>query len=155
MRKPPPAPRIPDVGQGKRGEAGHLGYLLRHASLAWRARMERALAELAVTPPQFATLTMIDAYPGLSSADLARASLLTPATVAGIVANLKRAGRITARPHPVHGRILRLELTAKGLALLARCKPRVYGLEAELTDGMSTAEEIAVRRWLARVASAT
>ena len=154
MRKPLPAPHIPDVGEGQRGEAGHLGYLLRQASLAWRARMERALAELAVTPPQFATLTMIDAYPGLSSADLARASLLTPATIAGIVANLKRAGGITARPHPVHGRILKLELTAKGKALLLRCKRRVDALEAGLVEGATRAEEQAVRSWLTRVATA-
>ena len=113
--------------------------------------MEHALAELAVTPAQFAALTMIGAYPGLSSADLARVSLLTPATVAGIVANLKRAGAVTARPHPIHGRILQLELTATGKAQLARCKRRVYALEADLS-GMSGADENAVRRWLARVA---
>ncbi|MGA2495813.1 MAG: MarR family winged helix-turn-helix transcriptional regulator [Roseiarcus sp.] len=154
MRKPPPPPTIPQSGQAKRGEAGHLGYLLRQASLAWRARMEHALAEFAVTPPQFAALTMIGAYPDLSSADLARASLLTPATVATIVANLKRAAMITARPHPVHGRILQLALTAKGKALLERCKRHVYALEADLTIDMSEADENAVRRWLARVATA-
>ena len=153
-RKTLPAPRVPDVGEGQRGEKGHVGYLLRQASLAWRARMEHALAEFRTTPPQFAALTMIGAYPGLSSADLARASLLTPATVAGIVANLKRVGRITALPHPVHGRILQLELNAQGKALLERCKRRVYALEADLTAGMSEAEDKAVRRWLARVATA-
>ncbi len=152
MRKPLPAPRIPDVVEGKRGEAGHLGYLLRQASLAWRARMEHALVEFAVTPPQFAALTMIGAYPGLSSADLARLSMLTPATVEGIVANLKRAGAATARPQPVHGRILQLALTAKGKALLARCKRRVAALEARLAEDLSPAEDNAVRQWLARVA---
>lgn len=153
MRKPRPAPLLPDPGEGKRGEAGHLGYLLRQASLAWRARMEHALAEFAVTPPQFAALTMIGAYPGLSSADLARVSLLTPATIAGIVANLKRAGAVTARSHPVHGRVLQLAPTAKGKALLARCKRRVYALEADLSAGMSEADEKAVRRWLARASN--
>jgi DNA-binding MarR family transcriptional regulator len=153
MRKPLLDPQIPDAGMGKRGEAGHLGYLLRQASLAWRARMEHALADLSVTPPQFAALTMIGAYPGLSSADLARLSLLTPATIATIVANLKRAGATTARPHPVHGRILQLELTDKGKAQLARCKRRVTALEAELASGLSAEEERAVRRWLTRVAT--
>jgi DNA-binding MarR family transcriptional regulator len=152
VRKPLSGPQIPDPGVGKRGAFGHLGYLLRQASLAWRARMEHGLAEFAVTPPQFAALTIIGVYPGLSSADLARTALLTPATVAGIVANLKRAGAIAARPHPIHGRILRLALTAKGKTLLARCKRRVYALEADLTVGMSEVEEIAVRHWLARVA---
>ena len=153
MRKPLPEPRIPDPGVGKRGEAGHLGYLLRQASLAWRARMEHALAEFAVTPPQFAAMTMIGAYPGLSSADLARLSILTPATIAGIVANLRRDGVATARPHPVHGRILQLELTDSGKSLLARCKRRVYALEAELTDRLAPDEERAIRRWLGRVAA--
>jgi DNA-binding MarR family transcriptional regulator len=96
---------------------------------------------------------MIGAYPGLSSADLARLSLLTPATIATIVANLKRAGATTARPHPVHGRILQLELTDKGKAQLARCKRRVTALEAELASGLSAEEERAVRRWLTRVAT--
>ena len=154
MRKPATSPSIPGLGEGQRGEAGHLGYLLRQASLAWRARMEHALAEFAVTPPQFAALTMIGAYPGLSSADLARLSLLTPATVAGIVANLKRAGALTARRHPVHGRILQLALTAKGKAQLSRCKRRVYSLEARLAEDLSPAEEKAVRRWLALAARA-
>jgi DNA-binding MarR family transcriptional regulator len=153
MRKPLPVLQMPNPDVGKRGEAGHLGYLLRQASLAWRARMEHALAEFAITPPQFAALTMIGAYPRLSSADLARLSILTPATVAGIVANLKRDGAATARPHPVHGRILQLELTDKGKTQLARCKRRVYALETELTVDMSEADENVVRRWLARVAA--
>ena len=155
MRKPLPDARIPDPGEGKRGEAGHLGYLLRQASLAWRARMEHALAEFEVTPPQFAALTMIGAYPGLSSADLARLSLLTPATVSVLVANLRRAGLATAQPHPIHGRILQLAPTDKGNALLARCKRRVYALETELTRELSKAEEQTVRRWLARLAAGT
>jgi DNA-binding MarR family transcriptional regulator len=153
MRKPLADAKIPDPGEGKRGEAGHLGYLLRQASLAWRARMEHALAEFEVTPPQFAALTMIGAYPGLSSADLARLSLLTPATVVTIIANLKRAGHVTARPHPVHGRILQLELTGKGAAMLARCRRRVTALETELTAGLAAEDERAVRRWLAGVAT--
>ena len=152
MRKPPPSPAIPTPGEGKRGEAGHLGYLLRQASAALRARMDRALADLGVTPPQFAALTMIGAYPGLSSADLARLSLLTPPTVALIVANLKRAGSIASRPHPVHGRIRQLALTEAGAALLARCKRRVAAVEGELARGLSPAEETAIRRWLVRVA---
>lgn len=43
--------------------------------------MERALADLQETPPQVSVLTMIAAYPGVSSADLARLALLRPQTV--------------------------------------------------------------------------
>jgi DNA-binding MarR family transcriptional regulator len=152
MRKPLPSPGLPEPGEGKRGEEGHLAYLLRQAGAAVRIRMERALSDLAVTPPQFVALTMVAAYPGLSSADLARLALLTAPTVTVIVGNLKRSGALTSQPHPVHGRIQQLTVTPVGEALLARCKSRVDALEAQLADGLATSEERAIRRWLSRLA---
>jgi hypothetical protein len=71
-------PAIPRPGEAKRGPEGHVGYLLRQASVALRGAMDRALAELGVTTPQFSVLTMIAAYPGASGADLARLTFLTP-----------------------------------------------------------------------------
>ena len=66
------AVRVPAPGEGKRGVQGYLGYLLRQAHAAVRLTMERTLADLGVTSPQFAVLTMLNAYPGLSGADVAR-----------------------------------------------------------------------------------
>jgi DNA-binding MarR family transcriptional regulator len=156
MRNPRPSrsasPAPPAPGEGKRGEQGHLGYLLRQAGVAFRARMEAALSDLDLTPPQFAVLTMVAAYRGASNADLARLSLLTPQTVSVIVANLKRSGMLASRPHAVHGRIQQLDLTRAGRELLARCKGRVAVVEAELAAGLSSHEEQTVRRWLVRVA---
>jgi hypothetical protein len=63
--------RPPPPGRDKRDEKGSLAYLLRRAQAATRLTLERALADLGVTPPQFAVLTMLGAYPGLSGADLA------------------------------------------------------------------------------------
>jgi DNA-binding MarR family transcriptional regulator len=97
-------------------------------------------------------MTMLKAYPGQSSADLARLALLTPQTVSFIVANLERAGSIVRRPHSVHGRILTIELTESGLVLLERCRIRVLALEREVGEGLSPAEETAIRRWLVRIA---
>ena len=153
MRKPPPSPAPPEAGQGKRGEDGYLGYLLRQAAGAYRLGVERALTGLDVTPPQFAVLTMVAAYPGLSNADLARLALLTPQTVSVIVANLERAGSLERRPHAVHGRIQHLDLSNSGRALLATCRERVLTLENGLVDGLTGEEERAIRRWLVRVAT--
>jgi len=152
MRKPSDAARIPKPGEGKRGEQGYLGYLLRQAAGAYRRRMERALADLQVTPPQFAVMTMLQAYPSQSSADLARLALLTPQTVSVIVANLERAGSIVRQPHSVHGRILTIELSERGTGLLERCRTRVLALEREVAEGLSQAEETAIRRWLVHIA---
>jgi hypothetical protein len=62
----PPGVRPPPPRRDKRGEKGYLGHLLRQAQAAARLTLERALADLGVTPPQFAVLAMLRAYPGLS-----------------------------------------------------------------------------------------
>jgi len=134
-------------------EDGHIGYLLRRAQVAVRNRIERALADLGVTHPQFAVLTIISAYEGLSSADVARLSLLTPQTVNVIVQNLERDGLVERTPDPVHGRILRLAPSEAARPLLKRCRGRVNAIEARMLVGLSVAEERAVRRWLAGLAA--
>ena len=143
---------IPKVGEGKRGPEGHLGYLVRQANVAVRAAMERALADIEATPAQFAVLTMIAAYPGASGADLARLTFLTPQTINVIVRNLVRGGAIEKTAHAVHGRVLRLTATAKGQALLKRCRARVQEVEGRIAGLAGKDEEKAVRRWLTAVA---
>lgn len=145
---------VPEIGEGKRGEAGRLGYLLRQANHVVRQRMERSLGEIGVTPPQFLVLTMVANYPGASGADLARLTFLTPQTVSLIVGNLERADAVARRPHAVHGRIQMLELTEKGRALLARARERAHAIEAALLAGTGVKEERIVRAWLVRVALA-
>ena len=146
--RPPPPP-----GQGKRGEQGYLGYLLRQAQAAARLTLERALAELGVTPPQFVVLTMLKAYPGLSGADLARVALLTPQTVGVIIRNLERSGAIRKTPHPVHGRLLQWTLTRRGVSLLDKCRRHAMALERRLMAGLSARAQVTVRRWLSKIAA--
>ena len=130
-----PAIRPPPPGQGKRGEQGYLAYLLRQAQAATRLTLERALADLGVTPPQFVVLTMLRAYPGLSGADLARVALLTPQTVGVIIRNLERDGAIRKTPHPVHGRVLQWTLTRRGGTLLDKCRRRAQSPGAAADGG--------------------
>jgi DNA-binding MarR family transcriptional regulator len=157
-KKPTLAPalagaRPPPPGQDKRGEKGYLAYLLRQAQAATRLTLERALADLGVTPPQFAVLTMLKTYPGLSGADLARAALLTPQTVGVIIRNLERSGAIRKTPHPVHGRVLQWTLTRRGGNLLGKCRRHVRALERRLMAGLSAKAQATVRRWLSRIAT--
>jgi DNA-binding MarR family transcriptional regulator len=145
--------RPPPPGQGKRGEQGYLAYLLRQAQAAARLAMERALADLGVTPPQFVVLTMLRAYPGLSGADLARVALLTPQTVGVIIRNLERDGAIRKTPHPIHGRVLQWALTRRGETRLDKCRRRALGIERRLMAGLPKQAQVTVRRWLARIAT--
>ena len=145
--------RPPLPGRGKRGEKGYLAYLLRQAQAASRLTLERALADLGVTPPQFAVLTMLRAYPGLSGADLARVALLTPQTVGVIVRNLERSRAIRKTPHPVHGRVLQWTLTRRGGTLLDKCRRHVKALERRLMAGLSAKAQVTIRRWLSKIAA--
>lgn len=145
--------RPPPPGKGKRGEQGYLAYLLRQAQAAARLTLERRLADLGITPPQFSVLTMLRAYPGLSGADLARVALLTPQTVGVIIRNLERDGAIRKSPHPVHGRVLQWTLTRRGGALLDRCRRPVQALERRLVAGLSARAQATVRRWLSKIAA--
>jgi DNA-binding MarR family transcriptional regulator len=145
--------RPPPPGSGKRGEDGHIAYLLRQAQAATRLTLERALADLGVTQPQFAVLTMLNAYPGLSGADVARVALLTPQTVGVIIGNLERDGAIQKTPHPVHGRVLQWTLTRRGVGLLDQCRRRVTAVEQRLVAGLSAKAEVTIRRWLSKIAA--
>jgi DNA-binding MarR family transcriptional regulator len=112
--------------------------------------MERALADLGVTSPQFVVLTMLRAYPGLSGADLARVAMLTPQTVGVIIRN---DGAIRKSPHPVHGRVLQWTVTRRGTALLNKCRRHAQVIESRLAAGLSANAQRMIRRWLAQIAA--
>ena len=148
-----PSATVPNPGEGKRGEQGYLGYLLRQASNAVRLGVDRALEDLSVTNPQFLIMTMINAYPGISGAEVARLTMLTPQTISLIVANLERDGRLRRAVSPTHGRIQPMELTEAGLALLAQCRERTRHLDARLSAGLTPDQEHFLRHWLVEIAT--
>lgn len=147
----PSQTNIPVAGEGKRGEFGYLGYLLRQAAGAYQTRLARALSDLAITPPQFSVMTMIYAYPGASNADIARLAILTPQTVSVIIANLEKAGLVMRRPHAIHGRIQHLELSDQGKQQLSTARRRAHTIEKELTEELAKTDEDVIRRWLTSV----
>jgi DNA-binding MarR family transcriptional regulator len=144
---------VPGPGEGKRGEQGYLGYLLRQASNAVRLGVDRSLEDLGVTNPQFLVMTMINAYPGISGAEVARLTMLTPQTISLIVANLERDGRLRRAVSPDHGRVQQMELTEEGQTLLARCRERTSRLDARLSADLTPDQEQFLRGWLVEIAT--
>ncbi|HVV67503.1 MAG TPA: hypothetical protein VHE99_00480 [Gammaproteobacteria bacterium] len=68
---------IKKPGEGFRGEKGHIGYLLRQASHAFRLKIDDTLRRYGVTHPQFAVLSVLKFDPGLHAADIARICMLS------------------------------------------------------------------------------
>jgi DNA-binding MarR family transcriptional regulator len=89
-----------------------VGYVLKRAQQALGAAMAGALASHDVTNAQYAALSALRADPGLSNAELARRSFVTPQTMHEVIAQLERAGLVARQANPHHARILQRRLTA-------------------------------------------
>jgi DNA-binding MarR family transcriptional regulator len=124
-----------------------IGYLLKRAQAALRAEMDERLARHGLTTPQYAALSALESTPGLSSAELARRSFVTPQTMIRIVAGLEEKGLVRRSEHPSHGRILEATLTADGRRAVRACHELVNGVERRMVNALSEAE----RRTLARM----
>lgn len=130
-----------------------VGFLLRQAAAAHRMRVEQALHDIDVTPAQYIVLSVLNAFPGISNADLARVTALTPQTVNLIVARLGRRGFIERMQHSRHGRILHLVLTQTGRVLAGQCRERVTVVEGDLEGTIPSRHKAALIDWLETLAA--
>ena len=146
------AAKAKPVGEDYRGEEGRIGYLLVQAHHAFAGAMDSALRTSGLSRAQFATLSVVVRQPGLSSADLARAVMVTPQAANLLVAALQRDGLIERRPHPTHGRILEIHPTAEGERRLVQAYPRVIELEDRITSGTSADRLAVIKQWLVHTA---
>ncbi|HVV67746.1 MAG TPA: MarR family transcriptional regulator [Gammaproteobacteria bacterium] len=144
---------IKKPGEGFRGEKGHIGYLLRQASHAFRLKIDDTLRRYGITHPQFAVLSVLKFDPGLHAADIARTCMLSRQAVKIIVANLEQAELVSLKAHEVHGRIQEIYLTELGKKRLAQCMDLVEQLEKQLLAELTPKEEKIIRAWLVRCAA--
>ena len=105
-----------------------------------------------MTGAQYAALSVLARDPGMSGADLARASNTTPQAMNGVLGTLERDGLVERHPHPTHGRILQVTLTREGERRLEAATPAVRGLEDAIEADLDPQQIAAVKAWL--VASA-
>ncbi len=122
------------------GASKHLGYVLKDVQHAIRTRMDKALREIELTTPQYAIMSELDEYPGLSNADLARKAFVTPQTMNLIVRNLEGRGLIAKEKDRNHGRRQRLRLTPFGVQKLKKAHAAVNEVESSLFECLSSEE---------------
>lgn len=125
-----------------------VGYQLKRVQHALRGRMDEALRGMGLTTPQYAALSALEGEPGLSGAELARRSFVTPQTMNGILANLETARLIERRPHPVHGRVLQAYLTESGEELVSNAHGEVENIEERMLAGLDEDGRILLAKML-------
>jgi DNA-binding MarR family transcriptional regulator len=117
-----------------------VAYVVGRLDRALRRHLEEGLRPHGLTAPQYTALSVLRVRGGLSNAQLARRSFITPQSMSEVVAALVEKGFVLREAHPTHGRILRTELTAAGVAVLARCDEIVDGIEEQMLRELTARE---------------
>jgi DNA-binding MarR family transcriptional regulator len=132
----------------------HAGYRLKRAHAALRGAMDQALREYGLTVPQYACLEVLAARPGLSNADLARATFVTRQSANVVLRGLQREGLLT-RPDTVEtGRARPLSLTDEGRRRLQVAQEAVYAIEARMIRGIPEEQLAGILEGFDRIAQA-
>lgn len=142
------------LGEGFRGPDGRVGYLLRQAQHTLRTAMYQPLAEIGITAAQYSVLSVADAEPELSGAELARDTMLTPQSVNAIVIHLERASLLERWPDARDQRLRRIYVSPAGSEVLAAARPAVWAVEQRMVASLTEAEQAAFRRHLTECALA-
>lgn len=126
-------------------------YLVGRLNHGIRRELQRRLATHNLSLPELTALSGLQRRPGLSTAQLARGSLVTPQAMNAIIAELEARDLVERRVDPSHRRILQARLTPAGRGLLRRVDPIVETLQTELLQDVPEAEREAVVRGLTAV----
>jgi DNA-binding MarR family transcriptional regulator len=130
------------------GRGQRLTYLVKRLEMAERARMDEVLRPLGVTLHQYTALSILERREGLSSAQLARRTYVTPQAMHQLVASMERDRLIERRPDGENRRILRAWLTEHGAEVLRACHDVVDELETRMLSALSLAEAAVFERAL-------
>jgi DNA-binding MarR family transcriptional regulator len=134
----PPAPRV--------------GYLIYRVERHLRTRLDEAMGAHGVSTPQYVTLSILRERDGLSNAQLARWTYVTPQAMSLVLAGLERRRLVRRRPDPHHGRVLRVSPTARGLRVLDECDRAMNVIEADMLQGLDSFTRDAMRAGLSSCA---
>ncbi|WP_298960489.1 MarR family transcriptional regulator [uncultured Methylobacterium sp.] len=151
----PPAPETPrdtapDVWHGYRVE-DQIGYLIRRAHQRASSIFDSVMHEFGVTPVQFAALAKLHDCGATSQNQLGRLVGIDPATMYGVAGRLTRRGYVRATHDPNDARLVLLDLTPEGRAVVEAMKGRGPEVTARTLDPLSADEAALLVRLIARL----
>lgn len=140
---------------GTAGEAGPLTtYLIGRLDRIVRRALDECLREFGLTVLAYTSLTVLQARPGLSNAQLARRSFMTPQGMNQVIAVLLDKGFVQRSPSPANRRVQHLELTKRGARVVEQCNALVIEYEQRLLDPLDPAEREQLNRSLRTIVDA-
>ncbi|MBN2039820.1 MAG: MarR family transcriptional regulator [Spirochaetes bacterium] len=129
----------------------HIGFLIKRIQHEMQKRMDVELWRLKLTTPQYSALNQLEEHPGLSNAELARKSFLTPQTMNQIILTLEKKNCIERSKHPVNARIQEIYLSDKGKQILHEAHTIVSNVEENLFKNLTDKEKTELTGFLEKV----
>jgi DNA-binding MarR family transcriptional regulator len=127
-----------------------LSYVIGRLDRVLHRRLGAAVEPAGLALPAYTALSVLRAQGGLSNAQLARRSLITPQSMSEVLARLVDQGYVRRRAEPGHGRAIRIELTKAGSRALALGDRAVDEVERELLADLDADEAASLRDALRR-----
>lgn len=115
-----------------------LAYLVGRLDHVLGKRLRDCCAPAGVTVPQYTALSVFRAQGALSNAQLATRTMVSPQSANEMVKQMEVKGWIERSPDPSHGRIIQIQLTRAGHAILAQCDGKVRQVELQMFPDMTT-----------------
>lgn len=148
-RRPARAAPAPDAAPYRVEE--QIGYLIRRAHQRATAIFESVMGEFDVTPVQFAVLAkLLDLGPTPQN-QLGRLVGIDPATMFGVAGRLAKRGLVRQTPDPSDGRVVLLDLTAEGRAVIEAMTARGFDVSARTLAPLTAEEADVLRSLLAKI----
>lgn len=129
------------------GEPTYL-YRIKQLELSIRVRLDHILRSSKITVVQYTALTVLRNRDGLTSAQLARRSFVTPQSMSDVVVTLADRGLILRRDDPANSSRRLLFLSGRGLTLLRHLDGPVREIEDQMMAALSSSDQNQFRRSL-------
>ncbi|MFV2118628.1 MarR family winged helix-turn-helix transcriptional regulator [Streptomyces sp. Act-28] len=127
------------------------GYVAWQVAHVMGVRTEKALRPLGLTPAQHNALLHVARTPGISPADIARRTGITPQSMGAAVNALVDRGLLERHPHPTSRRAVQLAITEAGEALAVRAQETLTRVDDEAVSVLTPDERASVHTLLLRL----
>ena len=114
-----------------------VGYLVKRVQQGLRRRCDSALKPTGLSMAQYSTLRALHEHPDASAAELARLCFVTRQSLQDVLVGLRADGLVQNVDGPSRGRAQSLALTRLGSRRLGAAHDAVFGVEAEMLQGIS------------------
>ena len=112
-----------------------IGYVIGRLDRAIRREIGALVAPFDLTVPKYTALSILRDRPGLSNAQLARRTYVTPQSMNEVLLALEADGLVVRSPAANHGRVVEAVLSERGHEVLTACDRAVAHMEnAMLAD---------------------